>query len=79
MMAKLAALLLASVCALAACASVFFCYYTLRLIYLAANGMIDAAHRTAGLHIGAAVFPVAGFTFGCLSLLCGRAAHTRLR
>ncbi len=80
MKAKLTAGLLMSVGALSACASLFFCYYTLRLVYLGATGMIDRAHRTAGLHIGAGVFPVASFSFGWLSLACFRgsmAARTR--
>jgi hypothetical protein len=69
--------LLLSVGALSACASLFFCYYTLRLAYLGATGMIDAAHRTAGLRIGAAVFPAASFTFGWLSLACFRRTSVR--
>ena len=80
MKAKLKAGLLMSVGALSACASLFFCYYTLRLVYLGATGMIDRAHRTARLHIGAAVFPAASFAFGWLSLACfrgSRAARTR--
>ena len=66
--------------ALSACASLFFCYYTLRLAFLGATGKIDAAHRTIGLHIGAAVFPAASFAFGWISLACFRgsmAARTR--
>jgi hypothetical protein len=62
--------------ALSACASLLFCYYTLRLAYLGATGTIDAAHRTVGLHIGAAVFPVASCTFGSLSLACFKFAST---
>jgi hypothetical protein len=65
--------------ALSGCASVFFCYYTLRLAYLGATGMIDAAHRTAGLHIGAAVFPLASFSFGWLGLACFRRSSTAAR
>lgn len=70
--------LLAALGAGAAAASVFFCYYTLRLVYLAANGMIDATHRTTGLGIGAAVFPVASFCFGWLGLLCAKSAKRRM-
>ena len=67
--------LLALLAATATCASVFFCYYTARLVYLAANGRIDAAHRTSGLQIGAAIFPVASFCFGWIGLACARAAR----
>jgi len=65
--------------ALLAAASVFFCYYTLRLMYLAEQGLIDEAHRTAGLRIGAAVFPVASFAFGWISLICAKWAKQRFR
>lgn len=78
MIARITAGLLMFAAAVSACASVFFCYYTLRLVYLAANGLIDAAHRTAGLHLGAAVFPVASFCFGCISLSSVRLALRRL-
>jgi TRAP-type C4-dicarboxylate transport system permease small subunit len=70
MKAKLKSALLTCLGTLSACASLFFCYYMLRLAYLDATGAIDAAHRTAGLHIGAAVFPVAAFGFGWISLAC---------
>ena len=78
MIARITAALLVFAAAVSACASVFFSYYTLRLTYLAATGLIDAAHRTAGLHIGAAVFPVASFCFGCVSLSSARLARRRL-
>jgi hypothetical protein len=67
--------LLLCVGAVSACASLFFCYYTVRLAYLGATGQIDAVHRTAGLHIGAAVFPVAAFGFGWISLACVKRAR----
>ena len=70
---------LALAAATAACASIFFCYYTARLVYLAANGRIDSVHRTAGLQIGAAVFPVASFCFGWIGLACARAATRCLK
>jgi hypothetical protein len=69
---KITAALLMCVGALSTCASLFFCYYMLRLVYLSATGQIDAAHRTSGLHIGAAVFPVASFVFGWIGLACFR-------
>ncbi len=70
MRAKITAVLLLCTGTLSACASVFFCYYTLRLAYLGATGSIDAAHRTLGLHIGAVVFPLAAFGFGWIGLTC---------
>lgn len=79
MNAKLKAALLTCVGALSACVSLFFCHYMLRLAYLDVTGAIDAAHRTAGLHIGAAVFPVAAFAFGWLSLACFRFSVTGAR
>ncbi len=59
---------------LSAGASLFFTYYMARLIYFTLSGAIDAAHRTAGLHIGAAAFPIAACGFGCASLSCVRSA-----
>lgn len=78
MTARIIGALLALASAICACASLFFCYYTLRLAYLASSGSIDAAHRTAGLGIGAAVFPVASFCFGWLGLLCAKSAKRRI-
>jgi hypothetical protein len=77
MTAKLKAAFLMGLGALTACASLFFCYYMLRLVYLYASGAIDAAHRTSGLRIGAAVFPMAAFAFGWISLACFTEARTR--
>jgi hypothetical protein len=81
---KITAALLLCIGALSAFASLFFCYYSLRLAFLGATGRIDGAHRTLGLHIGAALFPVAAFGFGWLSVACfnrsrspSRAARTR--
>lgn len=71
---KIIAALLLCIGALSACASLFFCYYALRLAYLGATGRIDAAHRTIGLHIGAAVFPLAAFGFGWIGLTCFNSA-----
>jgi hypothetical protein len=77
MTAKLKAAFLMSIGVLTACASLFFCYYMLRLVYLYASGAIDAAHRTSGLRIGAAVFPIAAFGFGWISLACFTVKRTR--
>lgn len=79
MMAKLKAAFLVSLGALSACASLFFCYYMLRLVYLYASGAIDAAHRTSGLRIGAAAFPIAAFAFGWISLACFSLTSTAKR
>jgi len=76
--ARIIGALLAIASAICGCASLFFCYYMLRLAYLASNGSIDAAHRTAGLGIGAAVFPVASFCFGWLGLLCAKSAKRHM-
>lgn len=75
---RIAGGVLAAGAAIAGCASIFFCYYTARLLDLAAGGRIDAAHRTTGLRIGAAVFPVAAFCFGWIALACARAARRQL-
>jgi hypothetical protein len=76
-MTKLAAGFLMCIGAASAGASVFFCYYSLRLAYLGAAGMIDTAHRTAGMRIGAAAFPILAFSFGWLGLACVRSAMRR--
>jgi hypothetical protein len=78
MTAKIMAAFLMSLGALSAGASLFFCYYMLRLAYLDATGAIDAAHRTSGLRIGAAVFPAAAFAFGWVSLACFTEARRRI-
>lgn len=57
-----------------ALASVFFCYYTVRLLYLNLTMADAAAHRSGGMYIGAVVFPIATFVFGILSLLSFRTA-----
>jgi hypothetical protein len=67
---KITLAIVSCVGALFAGASLFFCYYTMRLAFLGATGRIDAAHRTAGLHIGAALFPLASFGFGWITLAC---------
>ena len=53
-----------------ALASIFFCYYTLRLIYLNLTMPDAAAHRSTGMFIGAVVFPIATIVFGAISWLC---------
>ena len=62
-----------AVCGIAfALPSLFFAYYTVRLIYinLTASAAEAAAHRTGGMLIGAIAFPVAAIVFGILSWFC---------
>jgi hypothetical protein len=49
--------------------SLFFTYYTVRLIYvnLTASAADAAAHRTGGMLIGAIAFPLAAVIFGVIS------------
>ena len=59
-----------TVCGVAfAVPSLFFTYYTLRLIYvnLTATAEDAAAHRTGGMLIGAIAFPLAAIIFGLIS------------
>jgi len=49
--------------------SLFFAYYTVRLIYLNLTMADAAAHRTGGMLIGAIAFPLAAIIFGILSWL----------
>ncbi|MGD9590553.1 MAG: hypothetical protein AB7Q37_11405 [Pyrinomonadaceae bacterium] len=52
--------------------SIFFLYYTVRLVYVNLT-MADAAeHRTGGMLIGAVAFPVAAIVFGTISWFCYR-------
>jgi hypothetical protein len=53
-----------------ALASLFFCYYTARLIYVNLTVADAAAHRSTGMYIGAVVFPIAAIVFGVISWLC---------
>lgn len=56
--------------------SAFFCYYTLRLIYVNVAVAGAAAHRQTGMYIGAVAFPVATVVFGWLSVWCVRRAKS---
>jgi len=59
-----------AVCGVAfALPSLFFTYYTVRLIYLNFTMADAAAHRTGGMLIGAIAFPLAAIIFGILSWL----------
>ncbi|MEO7087014.1 MAG: hypothetical protein ABI442_09585 [Gemmatimonadaceae bacterium] len=55
-------------------AAVFFGYYTTRLIYINAAGLVPASRREPGMYIGGAVFPLATLVFSYLGLRSGRAA-----
>jgi hypothetical protein len=52
--------------------SLFFTYYTVRLVYvnLTSSAADAAAHRTGGMLIGAIAFPVAAIVFGLVSWFC---------
>ena len=52
--------------------SIFFLYYTVRLIYVNLTMADAAAHRTGGMLIGAVAFPVAAVVFGAISWFCYR-------
>ncbi|MEP6902661.1 MAG: hypothetical protein ABJA66_12970 [Actinomycetota bacterium] len=60
---------------MSALASIFFFYYTVRLIYVNLAIAETVAHRSGGMLIGAVVFPVAIIVFGILSWLCFKRAR----
>ena len=47
--------------------SLFFAYYTIRLIYLNLTMENAAAYRSGGMLIGAVAFPTAAIVFGLIS------------
>ncbi len=47
--------------------SLFFAYYTVRLIYLNLTMENAAAYRSTGMLIGAIAFPLAAFVFAFIS------------
>ena len=47
--------------------SLFFAWYTIRLIWLNLTMEDAAAHRTGGMLIGAIAFPLAAIIFGLIS------------
>jgi len=63
------AMLLATCGVVFAFPSLFFAYYTLRLIYINLTATTEgaAAHRTGGMLIGAIAFPLAAIVFGSVS------------
>lgn len=54
--------------------SLFFTYYTTRLLYLNLTMEDAAAHRTGGMLIGAVAFPLAVIFFGFISFYFFRRA-----
>ena len=59
--------------------SLFFAFYTTRLVYvnLAATTEEAAAHRTGGMLIGAIAFPLAAIIFGLISWFCFKRVFSR--
>jgi hypothetical protein len=70
--ARLGALLVGVILSGITC--LFFCYYTIRLIYINIAVPGVAAHRQSGMYIGFAAFPLATIAFGWICLRCLRAA-----
>jgi hypothetical protein len=54
-------------------ASLFFAYYSVRLLYVNLFFEDAAAHRSGGMYIGMVAFPVATIVFGIISWLSFRA------
>jgi Na+/phosphate symporter len=50
--------------------SLFFIYYTARLLYMNLTMEDAAAHRTGGMLIGAIAFPLAAILLGLISWFC---------
>jgi hypothetical protein len=55
--------------------SLFFAWYTVRLIWVNLFVAGAARHRQNGMYIGAIAFPVAALLFGFISVRCGRSAR----
>jgi hypothetical protein len=64
---------------LLALASLFFLYYTVRLIYINLTVAEIAARRSGGMLIGAIAFPLAAILFGFLSWFCFKKARISKR
>jgi hypothetical protein len=58
-----------------ALASVFFAFYTARLLYVNLTITGDASRRQSGMYIGAIAFPLAAVLFGWLSWRCIKVAR----
>ena len=59
--------------------SLFFAYYTVRLIYLNLTMENAAAYRSGGMLIGAIAFPLATIFFGLISWIFFRQARRGFR
>ena len=57
--------------------SIFFFYYTVRLIYVNLTSPAAAQHRQTGMYIGAIAFPVATIIFGWICWRCVKAIRSR--
>ena len=57
----------------------FFCYYTVRLIYVNLTTPGIAQHRQTGMYIGAVAFPVISLTLGYLGFRCAKTSTARGR
>lgn len=57
-----------------ALASLFFVYYTARLIYINLTIAEVVEHRSGGMLIGAIAFPLAAIIFGFISWFCFKKA-----
>ncbi len=55
---------------ISALASLFFTYYTARLIYVNLTAADVAARRSSGMLIGAIAFPLAAIIFGLIAWFC---------
>jgi len=62
-----------------AMACVFFAYYAARLAYVNITAADIAAHRQAGMYIGAIAFPAASALSGWLTFKLARAAVRAVR
>lgn len=62
--------------AILAALSLFFTWYTVRLLYINLAVPEVAAHRQTGMYIGAMVFPIAAVGFGWLCVRCWKRARS---
>ena len=70
--------LLLSCAAVTTLFSAFFCYYTVRLAWMNLFVSGVAAHRSAGMLIGAIAFPTATLFFGWIAWRCSTAASKKI-
>ena len=67
----------ASVSVCAGAASLFFAWYTIRLVWVNLTVAAAAEHRQAGMYVGAVAFPVATVLFGYASWRAFKYARRR--